>query len=97
MKRRKFESPVSDVLREIIENNKLGPGMDQVAVRDAWKSVMGNGVNSYTRNITLKQSVLYVELTSAVLREELKYGKEKIIRLINDEVGREILTDVVLR
>src|SRR5690606_2401246 len=84
MKRRKFESQVGDVLREIIDSNKLRPGMDEVAVRDAWKSMMGNGVNSYTRNVALKGTTLYVELTSAVLREELQYGKDKIVRLIND-------------
>ena len=41
--------------------------------------------------------MLYVELTSSVLREELSYGREKIIRLLNDELGREVVTDVVLR
>ncbi len=97
MKRKNFESAVGDVIREIIDANKLGPGIDQVAVRDAWKAVMGNGVNSYTRSVMLRDSTLYVELTSAVLREELQYGREKIIRLINDEVGREVLTEVVLR
>ena len=71
--------------------------MDQVSVKDAWKSLMGNGVNSYTRNVVLKGSTLYVELTSAVLREELTYGKDKIIRMINEELGREVVKEVVLR
>ncbi len=97
MKRKNFESAVGDVIREIIDSNKLGPGIDQVAVRQAWKQVMGNGVNSYTRNVALRGSTLHVELTSAVLREELQYGRDKIVRLINDQIGRSVLTDVVLR
>lgn len=91
------ESMIGDVLREIIGKNKLQPGMDEVAVKDAWKSLMGNGVNSYTRAIALKGSTLYVELTSAVLREELSYGKDKIIAMINTELGREVVKEVVLR
>ncbi len=91
------DSPIGDILKEIIQVNKLQPGMDEIAVSDAWKSLMGNGVNSYTRNIALKGSTLYVELTSAVLREELKYGKEKIIRLLNDGLGRDVVKEVVLR
>jgi len=96
-KRRNNESSVGDVLKEIIEANKLQPGIDQVAVKDAWKNLMGNGVNNYTKNILLKGNTLYVELSSAVLREELSYGKDKIIKMINEELRREVVTAVVLR
>jgi hypothetical protein len=58
---------------------------------------MGNGVNSYTKNILLKGNTLYVELSSSVLREELSYGKDKIIKLINDELRRDVVKEVVLR
>lgn len=96
-KRLSNESPIGDVLKEIIQLNKLQPGMDQISVADAWKNLMGNGVNSYTRNVVLKGSTLYVELTSAVLREELGYGKDKIIKMINEELRRDVVRDVVLR
>jgi len=91
------ESSVGDVLKEIIQSNKLQPGIDQVAVKEAWKNLMGNGVNNYTRNVMLKGYTLYVELSSAVLREELSYGKDKIIAMINKELDREVVKDVVLR
>ena len=96
-KRLNNESSIGDVLKEIIQVNKLQSGMDQVLVKEAWSSLMGNGVNTYTRNIVLKGSTLYVELTSAVLREELSYGKDKIIKTINDELKRELITAVVWR
>lgn len=96
-KRTNDNSPIGDVLKEFIEANRLQAGMDKIDVRDAWKNLMGNGVNTYTREIMLKGSTLYVELTSAVLREELSYGKEKIVRMINEEMKREVVKDVVLR
>jgi hypothetical protein len=96
-KRLNNESSIGDVLKEIIQSNKLQPGMDQVSVKEAWVSLMGNGVNSYTKNVTLKGSTLYVELTSSVLREELGHGKSKIIAMINEELRRDIVKDVVLR
>jgi hypothetical protein len=58
---------------------------------------MGNGVNSYTKEVVLKGSTLYVSLTSAVLREELSYGKQKIITMINEELRKDIVKDIVLR
>lgn len=91
------DSPIGDVLKAIISQNKLQPGIDEVSVGDAWKSLMGNGVNTYTRGVMFKNGTLYVELTSAVLREEMSYGKDKIIRMINEELGREVVKEVVLR
>ena len=91
------EGSIGDVLKQFIEKNKLQSGMDKIDVEDAWKSLMGNGVNSYTKEVLLKGTTLYVSLTSAVLREELSYGKQKIIKMINDELGKEVIKDVILR
>jgi hypothetical protein len=62
MKRLNNQSTVGDVLKQIIQVNKLQSGMDQIDVKDAWCNLMGNGVNSYT-NVVLKGSTLYVELS----------------------------------
>jgi hypothetical protein len=96
-KRLNNQSTVGDVLKEIIQANKLQPGMDQIDVKDAWKNLMGNGVNHYTKNVVLKGTTLYVELSSSVLREELSHGKSKIVSMINEELRRDVVKDVVLR
>ncbi|WPR71275.1 DUF721 domain-containing protein [Flavobacterium sp. NG2] len=96
-KRLNNDSPIGDVLKQIIQANKLQSGMDQIDVKEAWANLMGNGVNSYTQNVVLKGSTLYVELTSSVLREELSHGKSKIIKMINEELRRDVVTNVVLR
>ena len=96
-RRQSNESSISDVLKQFIEVNKLEAGMDKIDVEQAWKNLMGNGVNSYTQEVILKGSTLYVKLTSAVLREELSYGKQKIITMLNEELRKEVVKDIVLR
>jgi hypothetical protein len=96
-KRTSNESSISEVLQQFIQVNKLEAGMDKIDVEQAWKSLMGNGVNSYTQEVILKGTTLYVKLTSAVLREELSYGKQKIIAMLNEELRKEIVKDLVLR
>ena len=96
-KRYSDENSISDVLKSFIEVNKLQNGLDKVNVRDAWKNVMGPGVNNYTTDVVLKNTTLYVALSSAVLREELMYGKEKIITILNEELRRDLITDIVLK
>lgn len=88
---------ISDVLKEFIQKNKLEKGLDAVDVKQAWVNLMGNGVNNYTKEVLLKNNVLYVWLTSSVLREELLFGKQKIIRMINEDIGKEVIKDLVFR
>ncbi len=71
--------------------------MDKIDVEQAWKNLMGNGVNSYTQEVILKGTTLYVKLSSAVLREELSYGKHKIIKMLNEELRKELYHRLVLR
>jgi hypothetical protein len=96
-KRISNESSISDVLKQFIEVNKLEAGMDKIDVEQTWKSLMGNGVNSYTKEVILKGHTLYVALTSSVLREELTYGKQKIITMLNDELRKEVVKEIVFR
>ncbi|WP_340199143.1 DUF721 domain-containing protein [Ascidiimonas sp. W6] len=88
---------MADALKEFISENHLEKGMDKIEVQNAWKQLMGNGVNNYTTEVRLQNTTLYVQLSSAVLREELSYGKEKIIKLINEEIGKEVIKKLVLR
>jgi hypothetical protein len=96
-KRFNEEHSMQDILKEFIQVNKLDAGMDKVDVEEAWKNLMGNGVNNYTEEVLLKKDTLYVKLSSAVLRNELSYGKDKIIKMINEEMGKEVVKSLVLR
>ncbi|TDY11534.1 DUF721 domain-containing protein [Meridianimaribacter flavus] len=96
-KRNNEHSPISDLLKEFVNTNNLQQGLDKVNVRNAWENMMGNGVNNYTTNIVLKQDTLYVQLSSSVLREELSYGKEKIIAMLNESLGKDVIKKLVLR
>ena len=97
MVRKKDNISIGEALKEFISTNKLQKGIDKVLVKEAWVSLMGNGVNNYTTAIDLRNGTLFVSLSSSVLREELSHGKSKIIALLNEEVGREVVTKIVLR
>lgn len=89
--------PLSEALQQFIQENHLETGIDKIDVRDAWMQLMGNGVANYTSEVKLKHDVLYVSLTSSVLREELSYGKQKIIKLLNEQLGKELIKELILR
>ncbi len=96
-KRNNEHISIADALKEFVETNKLEQGLDKINVQETWANLMGNGVNNYTTGITLQRNTLYVQLSSSVLREELSYGKEKIIAMLNEALGKELIKKIVLR
>jgi hypothetical protein len=78
-------------------SKSLNSGLNNVKVQKLWEQTMGSNVNSYTKEVNLKDKTLYISLSSSVLRQELSYGKQKIVDLINEEIGNEIITKIVLR
>jgi hypothetical protein len=88
---------ISDALKEFVTENRLEKGLDKVNVADAWAKLMGNGVNNYTTAVQLERDTLYIQLSSSVLREELSYGKQKIIDMLNEELGKPVIKKLILR
>ena len=87
---------IQDLMKDVIKENKLTKGMHQLSVNEAWAKLMGQGVVSYTNSIELQRKTLIVNLKSSVLREELSYGKEKIVKMMNEELGEELISKILL-
>ncbi len=96
-KRKNHNLNMGEALQEFIKVNKLEKGIDKVDAQKAWKKLMGNGVNTYTTAVELRGNILYVSLSSSVLREELSHGNSKIIAMLNEELGKNIIKKLVLR
>tara|TARA_R100000789_G_C2979617_1_gene143065 strand:+ start:336 stop:635 length:300 start_codon:yes stop_codon:yes gene_type:complete len=98
VKRNRENKTLGDLLKDFVDDNKLDKkGLDQVKITEVWNSQMGPAIEKYTTGIILKNNTLFVQLSSSVLREELSYGREKIIRMMNEEMGKKVVEKLVLR
>jgi len=87
MTRRENESnKIKDLIPKMLSENHLQKGMDQISVKEAWLQVMGPGVANYTEDVSLKNQVLLVKLNSSALRQELEYGKDKILKMMRESL-----------
>lgn len=85
---------IKSVLREFISKNALDNGIDTARIQENWGLIMGENIHAYTKQISLQNDVLIVKLTSSVLRQELSYGKEKILKMIHESQGNERIQDI---
>ena len=88
---------IDNLIKFFIKENNLENGLENVKIKDLWYEQMKNGVANYTTDINLKNGTLYIKLKSSVLREELSYGKEKIVKLLNEKLKKDVIKKIVLR
>ena len=91
------DQPISEVLQDLITKNNWKSKLYQNKVKQIWVLNMGKTINSYTKEIKLRGKKLFISIASAPLRQELSYSKTKIIDLINEGLGEEYVTDVIMR
>ena len=85
---------IKSILGEFISKNSLTDGIDSARIQESWRELMGENIDAYTKKISLQQDILVVKLTSSILRQELSYGKDKIIKMINESLGKNKVRDI---
>lgn len=88
-------------MKEAIDSFLKVNGLDQVykekQVLAKWEELVGKPIALRTDYVTIKEKTLYVEMNSAVMRDELFKHKEKLIRIVNREAGFEMVNAVFLK
>lgn len=94
MKRNNTEQ-IGDVLRQFLRQQGLETPLNEYRLVDAWKDVVGPVIARYTTNLFIKNQVLYVSLSSSVIRQELMMGREMLVRNLNAQVGSQVIVNIV--
>ncbi len=97
MTTRKNESKLGDILNTLSQDPRYKPKLYQKKIENAWQDMMGVWINRETRSIRIKDGVLTLKISSAALREELDFMKEKICGKINEMLGEEYVREVVVK
>ena len=97
MKRKNAQS-IGELLQDFYrENPELRQKILEIRVQRAWGEMLGTMVMNTTRNLYVKNRILYVSLNSSVLRSELILNKERLLIGLNKYVEADFLLDIVFR
>lgn len=96
MKRNNAEQ-IGMLIRQYLRQESLESPLNEQRLLDAWEPLVGFTINSYTRDLYIRNQVLYVHVTSAALRQELMMGRELLVRNLNKRVGATVITNIIFR
>ena len=96
MKRNNAE-PIGKLIQQFLRQESLESPLNEQRLLDAWPQILGPAIASYTKELYIRNQILYVHLTSAALRQELMMGRELLVRNLNQKVGATVITYIIFR
>ena len=96
--KRSNEQSIQEVLKLVLKDLNLEKKYQQAEVVDVWKRMLGPSVANTTREAFLsKNGTLTVYLDSPLVKQELGMMKTRLIHSLNEEMGQNVVKDLVLR
>lgn len=95
--RSKETMKVSDVMTDMLKSYHLEDKYYESQLIESWEKVMGGPIATRTTKIYIHDKTLFVQLSSAPLRQELEMSKDRVLELLENEMGRKVVGKVVFR
>lgn len=89
--------PLNQIIDAMLKEQNLDERLFEQKILDNWPRVVGAAINRMTIRRFIIDRKLTVELSSGPLRNELMMHRSQLARALNDSVGREVITEVIIR
>jgi hypothetical protein len=88
---------ISDVIRDCLKELQIDRKLKEVNLVAQWENMMGRMVAMRTERIYIKSRILYIHVTSSVLKTELLMMRSEIINKLNENAGEKLIESIVIR
>lgn len=88
---------VDGVIMQYLREYGLETPLNEHRLIQAWDTVLGPAVSKYTKELRIYNQVLFVTVSSAVIRNELMMRRTELVSRLNSQVGAQVITQIVLR
>lgn len=94
MRRKDNNQTLGEAIRGLLSDLGIEEKLNAVQVEELFTDMMKGVVMKYVQKVEVKERILYVKMSSPELKNELQYGKGKIITHINEGMGSDYVIDV---
>lgn len=93
--RKKDATPLADAFQDLLKAYRLEDTYQEKLLISSWPTLVGKTIADRTSNVYIKDKKLLVKITSGPVKKELQLNKSKVIALIESQIGKGIVEDVI--
>lgn len=97
MARASDDLPLKKIVENLFKDKKLETKYIETKIPTIWESAVGKYISERTIKIFVKNHTLFVYMSSAPLKQEMNYNKEKIIAVVNEKLESAYIKSIEIR
>jgi len=91
-----MDQPLKNTIKDILKSYELEDKLMAVRLKACWEKLMGASIMGHTTEIYVKNRKLFVKFDSAALKKELSYSREKVVAMVNEELGDNAIDEIII-
>jgi hypothetical protein len=91
------ELSIQEAMQQFLNQSKLKQRVQGLQIKDVWEQLMGTTIAKYTDDIRLVNGSLIISTSTAPLKQELIFQKEKIRNRINEVFHEHVVKEVIIK
>lgn len=95
--RRTKTTPVGDLLNEFFNQPYIASKIAEGRLPEVWAEVVGGHVAQLTESVKLENHVMYVRITSSVVRHEIFLRRDALAEEINRRLGMKLVNVLIVK
>ena len=96
MKRTKTQTK-GEILDDFFKRPYVAAKVAEGRLEEYWREIVGDFVAEYTRSLKLENHILYVVVSSGVVRNELFFRRDELAKLLNERAGVKLINAIIIR
>lgn len=87
---------IKEAIEKWIDTYRLRSKYDESSIVRAWPDIIGKAIANRTQRIYIHNKKLFIQVESAVIKNELAMMRRQIIGRVNEYIGHVVVEELII-
>ena len=87
---------IGQAIQQLLNRYHLNVKFDEANLLASWERLAGKPVAKRTKKLYIRGKVLFVELESPSMKNDLNLHKSQLMEILHKEFGKDVVKDIVI-
>ena len=91
---RKKEQKLGSLLQHFLREQGLETPLNEYRAVQIWPEIVRPAISRYVGKVFIKNCIMYVQIRSAALRENLTHQRTVLAQRVNQQIGAQVVNEI---
>ena len=88
---------ISEIINSLLKEQGLENKLHENRLLNSWEDLLGKTISRTTKSLYIKDRVLFVHISSSVVKHEIMMIRDDLVKKLNQKAGKQVIDKIVIR